>query len=72
MTPDLTAAGGIERKAAGRENDSMLDGDAALLSIKVTASIQAVSGMIAELQNGCTGRGLEEPVELVRVRTVNK
>ena len=50
----------------------MLDGDAALISIKVTASIQAVSGMIAELQNGCTGGGLEEPAELLRLRTVNK
>lgn len=56
LTPALTAAGGVEQRAAGREIDSMLDGDAALLSIKVTASIQAVSGMTAELQNGCKVR----------------
>lgn len=72
LTPDRTAAGGVEQRPAGREIDSMLHGDAALLSIKVTASIQAVSRMIAEPQNGCTGRGLEGPAELVRLRTVNK
>lgn len=66
------AAGGVERRAAGREIASMLDGDAALVSIKVTASIKAVLGMIAELQNGCRGGGSEEPAELVRLRTVNK
>lgn len=72
LTPDLTAAGGVEQRAADREIDSTLDGDAALISIKVTASTQAVPGMTAELQNGCTGGGLEKPAELVRLRTVNK
>lgn len=28
--------------------------------------------MIAELQNGCAGGGLEEPAELVRLTSVNK
>jgi len=43
-----------------------------LSSVKVTASIQAVLGTIAELQNGCTGGDLQEPAELVSLRTVNK
>lgn len=71
LTPDLTAAGGVERRAAGREMAPRWM-DAALLSIKVTASTQAVAGVIAELPNDCTGGGLEEPAELARSRTVNK
>lgn len=42
LTPDPTAAGGVEWRAAGREIDSVLDGDAALIPIKFTAFAQAV------------------------------